>query len=149
MDTIQQLQNMDLNELYNMNTESARKELIKLKGVGRKVADCILLFAYSKTGVFPTDTWIEKVYRENYNGTLKNREQISKFFTNKFKNNSGYFQQYLFICLKKQNMLLNNCVKKRESSLGNLYGSSKRKIKTKNLKSGFMTMLLRMNMMLC
>ena len=85
-----------LNYLINLKTPELKQELLKIYGIGPKVADCICLFAFHRSDCFPVDTWIEKVYRENYNGTLKNREQISKFFTNKFKNNSGYFQQYLF-----------------------------------------------------
>ena len=40
--------------------------MIKLKGVGRKVADCILLFGYGKTDVFPTDTWVVQAYKKLY-----------------------------------------------------------------------------------
>jgi 3-methyladenine DNA glycosylase/8-oxoguanine DNA glycosylase len=42
------------------------------------------------------DTWIEKVYRENFNGKLNSREKIAEYFTENFKENSGYVQQYLF-----------------------------------------------------
>ena len=80
----------------NLNAAQLKAELLKLKGVGPKVADCIALFGFNKTDSFPVDTWIEKVYLEDFNGTLKNREKIAAYFTNLFGQNSGYIQQYLF-----------------------------------------------------
>ena len=68
---------------------------MKFKGVGRKVADCILLFAYNKTAVFPTDTWIEKVYSENFGEELP-AKKVSDKFANMFGDLSGFAQQYLF-----------------------------------------------------
>ena len=50
----------DLNSVYGMSSDEAAKYLMTLKGVGPKVADCILLFGYGKPDVFPVDTWIKK-----------------------------------------------------------------------------------------
>ena len=86
----------DFYKLSSFKEEELYNELLKVKGIGPKVAECIMLFGYHKTRVFPVDTWIEKVYREDFNGKLKDRKQISNFFVNKFKENSGYYQQYLF-----------------------------------------------------
>ena len=86
----------NVNSLSQLPTEQLKKELISLYGVGPKVADCVLLFGFHRSDSFPVDTWLEKVYRENFKGTLKDRKKITKFFTDKFKENSGYFQQYLF-----------------------------------------------------
>ena len=86
----------DINSFNNLTTEQLKSELIKLYGVGPKVADCVTLFGFHRSDSFPVDTWLEKVYKENFNGTLKDRKKITRFFTNKFKENSGYFQQYLF-----------------------------------------------------
>lgn len=85
-----------LETLVKKDTQEARKELIKLAGVGPKVADCILLFGMNRFDVFPVDTWIEKVYHDIFGDELKNREQISKFLVNRFKDMSGLCQQYLF-----------------------------------------------------
>jgi N-glycosylase/DNA lyase len=46
--------------------------------------------------VFPVDTWINKVYKENFEGTLSKRKDIRTFFIDLFGNLSGYAQQYLF-----------------------------------------------------
>ena len=95
VETIKALDQIDLNSLFEKSLEEARAELLKFKGVGRKVADCILLFAFGKTGVFPTDTWIEKVYLEHFNEELP-AKKVSDKFANMFGDLSGYAQQYLF-----------------------------------------------------
>lgn len=87
---------LNLENFSNLDTKSLKDELTKIHGVGPKVADCVLLFGYHRSNCFPVDTWIEKVYRENFNGNLKNRKMISEYFTDRFKENAGYYQQYLF-----------------------------------------------------
>ncbi|MDE6598394.1 MAG: 8-oxoguanine DNA glycosylase [Clostridia bacterium] len=82
--------------LENLNAASLKCELLKYKGIGPKVADCIALFGFGKTDSFPVDTWIEKVYKEDFKGELKDRQKISDFLLNEFKEYSGYVQQYLF-----------------------------------------------------
>lgn len=54
------------------------------------------LFAFKKTDSFPVDTWIEKVYFEDFNGKLKDRKKITEYFVNSFGEYSGFIQQYLF-----------------------------------------------------
>ncbi len=90
-----------LDDLYDMSTEDARKELMKLKGVGRKVADCILLFGYHKTDVFPTDTWIVQAYNKINKNCSNDAIKISNYFTKIFGELSGYAQQYLFYQMRE------------------------------------------------
>ena len=71
-------------------------ELMKLKGVGAKVANCVTLFGYHKTDSFPVDTWIKKYYTDDLKGTLTDIKKITDFFIGKYGDNAGYFQQYLF-----------------------------------------------------
>jgi len=87
---------INIDEIRQMSTSLAREQLMKLKGVGRKVADCILLFGFRKTDVFPTDTWVVKAYQSLYNKQETNAIKISKHFVNEFKELSGFAQQYLF-----------------------------------------------------
>ena len=95
--TIQSLaQSFDIAKIYSMDTKEARKYLSTLMGVGPKVADCILLFGYHKTDVFPTDTWIKKVYWEDFGGVEKKPTAITKYFLDLFGDKAGYAQQYLF-----------------------------------------------------
>ena len=51
---------LDLEALKAMDTESARQAIQSLRGVGRKVADCFLLFGLHKLDAFPVDTWMKK-----------------------------------------------------------------------------------------
>ncbi len=95
--TISTLCNSDFLEKLNKADTMTSKQMLKsLAGVGDKVADCILLFALSRYDVFPVDTWINKVYRDEFGGKEKNRAKISRFLVDKFGENSGYAQQYLF-----------------------------------------------------
>lgn len=87
---------LDILAFNELPTEKLRERLVKIYGVGPKVADCVTLFGFRRSDAFPVDTWIEKVYLENFNGTLTDRKKISKYFTDMFGEDSGYFQQYLF-----------------------------------------------------
>lgn len=55
----------DVNEWKKLSTSDLRSKLLSLYGVGRKVADCALLFGFSRFDVFPVDTWIKKRSRAN------------------------------------------------------------------------------------
>lgn len=85
----------DVNALYKLTTDEAKNELIKLSGVGPKVADCILLFGYNKYDVFPVDTWIKKVYLDIYK-TPTSVENMRRQFLKDFGPYAGIAQQYLF-----------------------------------------------------
>lgn len=85
-----------LEGLKALDTAELKKSLLTLRGVGPKVADCVSLFGFHRTDSFPVDTWIEKVYKEDFNGELTDRNKITEFFTDRFGENSGYVQQYVF-----------------------------------------------------
>lgn len=88
---------VDLNLIYSMDTNSAREYLKQIKGVGNKVADCILLFAYQKFDVFPKDVWIKKVLNNLYGIEEQN---FDSFVSEHFGNNAGFAQQYLFYFMR-------------------------------------------------
>ncbi len=90
------LSGFSLENLKNLSTVELKKSLLTLKGVGPKVADCVTLFGFHRFDSFPVDTWLYKVYVENFNGKLKDRKSITDYFVNRFGDNSGVFQQYLF-----------------------------------------------------
>jgi N-glycosylase/DNA lyase len=79
-----------------METKEARNELIKLSGVGPKVADCILLFSGTKFDVFPTDVWIKRIMEVLYFKREATFKEINQFSKDHFGSLSGYAQQYLF-----------------------------------------------------
>lgn len=93
--TLQKLKLIDEKKLYLMPTEDLRTFLLTLDGVGPKVADCILLFCFSKMDVFPVDTWVKKIYKDLF-GDCTNEKFMRKNLIDKFLQLSGYAQQYLF-----------------------------------------------------
>ncbi len=88
---------VDLARLSRLETQAAREELMKLPGVGRKIADCVLLFAYGFQSAFPVDVWVMKALRSLYfprrRVTLK---RLHHFAGTHFGPNAGLAQQYLF-----------------------------------------------------
>jgi N-glycosylase/DNA lyase len=88
---------IDLGRLRDLPVESARMELMKLPGVGEKIANCVLLFACGFPGAFPVDVWVLKALRQLYfaeeRPTIK---QLRRFSETHFGPNAGYAQQYLF-----------------------------------------------------
>ena len=87
----------DLVALGQLPVEDARAELLKLPGVGRKIADCVLLFAYGFQPAFPVDVWVMKGLRELYFSNRRvNVKRLHLFAAKHFGPNAGYAQQYLF-----------------------------------------------------
>lgn len=115
MDACQKVLNGDviLNDLYIMPIEEAKAKLMTIKGVGPKVADCILLFAYSRMELFPTDVWIKRVIEGLYfEGKAVKLEEIQKFASEYFGELAGYAQQYLFF-YGRENALFKDISKKK------------------------------------
>lgn len=86
----------DLERFYGIDYAAARAELCELSGVGPKVADCILLFAYQKREAFPADVWIRRMLGELYGFAPKNDKEILQFASEHFGEYGGLAQQYLF-----------------------------------------------------
>lgn len=93
---------VDLEKLKNnSNTQEVRDELLKLSGVGPKVADCILLFSELKRfDVFPIDVWVRRVMNDLYikeaDEAKVSKKKIEELADEKFGNLKGLAQQYLF-----------------------------------------------------
>lgn len=88
---------VNLEFIAGMNVEDARAELMRLPGVGRKIADCVLLFGYGFQAAFPVDVWVLKAIRQLYFPRRRpNVRKIVQFTENYFGPNAGYAQQYLF-----------------------------------------------------
>jgi N-glycosylase/DNA lyase len=88
---------VDLRALAAMPVETARNQLLALPGVGRKIADCVLLFAYGFQEAFPLDVWVMKALRELYfQGRPAPIKTLQKFSASYFGPCGGYAQQYLF-----------------------------------------------------
>jgi N-glycosylase/DNA lyase len=86
-----------LESLGHMDIDEARGQLMTIYGVGGKIADCVLLFAYGKTEVFPTDVWIKRIVAQRFfNGAKLTDKDIQNFAANKFGKHAGFAQQYLY-----------------------------------------------------
>ena len=73
----------------------ARDRLCSLPGVGRKVANCVLLFAYERLDVVPVDIWIARVLHAMHKRSAS-LSSWRKFSNRQFGSYAGYIQQYLF-----------------------------------------------------
>jgi N-glycosylase/DNA lyase len=78
---------IDLEEIDNLSDEDLFNELTCVRGVGKKVANCIMLFAYNRIGRAPVDVWIARVIDEFYDG---------KDPFDMYGENAGIMQQYVF-----------------------------------------------------
>lgn len=98
-DALQKLNSKEV-DLYNtedMDTDELRNMLIKIKGVGQKVADCVMLFSMRRREVFPTDVWVKRVMEQLYfNKEERDIKAIHSFAWDKWGPLCGYAQQYLF-----------------------------------------------------
>ena len=98
-------QEIDFDKLKKVNYQETKELLLKLPGVGDKVADCIMLFSLEKLDAFPLDTWMLKILQKYYSSNFdvdkkniaKNRyENIHQDVLNHFGKYAGYSQQFLF-----------------------------------------------------
>ena len=76
---------IDLKKIKSLSLDEARAELLKIYGVGIKVANCALLFGFGFYGAFPVDVWMKRVMEYYPNGLPECFEGIE-----------GIAQQYLF-----------------------------------------------------
>ena len=87
----------DLEKIRPLDYAAARAELMKLRGVGGKIADCVLLFAYGFDTAFPVDVWIERALQELYFPRRRASDhRLRQFAATHFGPHAGYAQQYLF-----------------------------------------------------
>ncbi|MCF0185439.1 MAG: DNA-3-methyladenine glycosylase 2 family protein [Bacteroidaceae bacterium] len=84
-------------ELKGLSFNEAKERLTAIKGVGDKVANCVLLFGLGFRNAFPVDVWIKRIMEEMYFGADTDKAVIEKFAAEKFGIYGGYAQQYLFI----------------------------------------------------
>ena len=89
---------VDLEALRRCSAEEARRVLCELPGVGEKIANCVLLFAYERLDAVPIDVWIGRVLNEVYfAGRAKvPLRELKSFSAKYFGPYAGYAQQYLF-----------------------------------------------------
>ncbi len=88
---------IDLEIIRKMSIEEARAELMKIKGVGAKVAECTLLYGFGRKEAFPVDVWVKKIMAEMYPdglpGCCKNIEGIAQQYLFHWRRNSDLFKE--------------------------------------------------------
>lgn len=82
--------------IKNMSYDEGLAYLKTYKGIGDKVANCILLFSMKHFDTFPVDVWVRRVMQTLYVSKETKDADIRKFAENKFGKYSGFAQQYLF-----------------------------------------------------
>ncbi len=94
---------IDLVALGNQNCETALTALVQLPGVGEKIGNCVLLFAYGFQDAFPVDVWVRKALMQLYFPRRRpSPERLQRFIRTYFGPNAGYAQQYLFHYIRTQ-----------------------------------------------
>ena len=98
---------VDLEQWRHLPDDSLRASLCELPGVGAKVANCVMLFAYERLRAFPIDVWIERVLREKYFPRKRKMTgtELRHFCESYFGQNGGYAQQYLFHYARKGDLV--------------------------------------------
>ncbi len=89
---------VDLEAWTSLPDAELRANLCTLPGVGSKVANCVMLFAYERLEAFPIDVWIARVLKDRYFPRKRKltERQMRDFAQNHFGAHGGYAQQYLF-----------------------------------------------------
>jgi len=88
----------DLESWSALSDPDLREKLCSLPGVGAKIANCVMLFAYERLRAFPIDVWIERVLKQQYFPRKRKvtELQLREFSETYFGEHGGYAQQYLF-----------------------------------------------------
>ena len=99
-----ELKRYDLDYIMSLPTDECHVGLQALKGVGAKVADCIMLFSMGKKSAFPVDVWIKRAMIHFYVAPDVSLNKIRVFGREKFGELSGLAQQYLFYYARENNI---------------------------------------------
>ena len=88
---------IDLSEIPKMSYDEAFETILKVPGVGPKVADCILLYGFNFKEAFPSDVWIKRIVSHLYfDGKDISVPKVREFGMEEFGENAGYVQLYMF-----------------------------------------------------
>lgn len=97
---------MDLSEISKMKYDEAFETILKVPGVGPKVADCILLYGFNFKEAFPSDVWIKRIVSYLYfDGKDISVPKVREFGMEEFGDNAGYVQLYMFHYARKSGLM--------------------------------------------
>src|SRR4029453_15754510 len=127
---------VDLDAWSALSDADLRERLCALPGVGAKIANCVMLFAYERLRAFPIDVWIERVLREKYFPRKKATVQrLREFSETYFGEHRGYAQQYLFHYARATSRK-SEAVRVSSTTLRSARNDNKREARTALRKSG-------------
>jgi N-glycosylase/DNA lyase len=86
----------EMESFADLSYEEAKNKLMTIKGVGDKVANCVLLFGLGYTSAFPVDVWIKRIMESIYFKEDTSKDKIMDYAKERFGEYGGYAQQYLF-----------------------------------------------------
>ena len=97
---------MNLSDISKMSYDEAFETILKVPGVGPKVADCILLYGFGFKQAFPTDVWIKRIVSYLYfDGADIKVEKVREFGMDEFGEYAGYVQLYMFHYARKSGLM--------------------------------------------
>ncbi len=97
---------MDLQDISKMSYDEAFETILKVPGVGPKVADCILLYGFNFREAFPSDVWIKRIVSHLYfDGKDISVAKVREFGMEEFGKNAGYVQLYMFHYARKSGLM--------------------------------------------
>ena len=99
---------LDIEQIKRTSSEGARKLLLKINGIGPKVADIILLYGFGKSDAFPMDVWLKRALIREYFGNKKVYDnKLREFALNYFGQHAGIAHLYMFYYERKLRCLEN------------------------------------------
>lgn len=93
---------INLDSIFQVDRNTGKEVLMTLPGVGTKVSDCILLFAFAKDDAFPVDVWVKRVMEHFYLKKDTNIKYIGEEGARLFGKLAGFAQQYLFYYAREE-----------------------------------------------
>lgn len=97
---------IDLSNISKMSYDEAFETVLKVPGVGPKVADCILLYGFGFRQAFPSDVWIKRIVSYLYfDGKDIKVEKVREFGMDEFGDYAGYVQLYMFHYARKSGLM--------------------------------------------
>jgi N-glycosylase/DNA lyase len=97
---------IDPQDIFSMSYDEAFETILKVPGVGPKVADCILLYGFNFREAFPSDVWIKRIVSHLYfDGKDISVAKVRDFGMDEFGKNAGYVQLYMFHYARKSGLM--------------------------------------------
>ncbi|ADL52662.1 DNA-3-methyladenine glycosylase family protein [Clostridium cellulovorans] len=97
--------NNNIDQMISGTDDQCHEMLKEYMGIGPKVADCIMLFSMGKYSAFPVDVWVKRAMQHFYLAPDVSLKKIRDFGRDKFKELSGFAQQYLFYYARENHIL--------------------------------------------